>query len=70
MMRFSNTSPGVFDWILPMPAGSRPSMPILRSTTPPLPKDVIDLPVRASTCCNRLSIAKISRRSLPSALSQ
>ena len=67
MIRFSKTSPGVFDWMLPMVAGSRPSMPTRRSTTPPVPKDVIDLPVRASTSCSRLSIAKIRRRSLPSA---
>jgi phosphomannomutase/phosphoglucomutase len=63
-------SPGVFDWMLPMVAGSRPSMPTRRSTTPPVPKDVIDLPVRASTSCSMLSMAKIRRRSLPSGFSQ
>src|ERR1041384_429617 len=44
MTRFSNTSPGVFDWMVPMLAGSRPSMPTRRSTTPLVPNDMTDLP--------------------------
>jgi hypothetical protein len=47
--------------MLPIVAGSRPSMPTRRSTTPFVPNDRIDFPVLASTSCSRLSIEKISR---------
>jgi hypothetical protein len=70
MMRFPKIPPGVFDWMLPMLSGSRPSMPARRSTTPFVPKDMIDFPVFASTSCSRLFIEKMSRWSRPSVLSQ
>ena len=41
-----------------MVAGSRPSMPTRRSTTPLVPNDMIDLPVFASTSCSRLFIGE------------
>ena len=61
MIRFSNISPGVCDCMLPMVSGSRPSMPILKSTAPLMPNDMIDFPVFASSCCNRLFIGKMRR---------
>jgi hypothetical protein len=54
----------------PIVSGSRPSIPTRRSTTPSVPKDMIDLPVFASTSWSRLFMAKMSRWSRPSALSQ
>jgi hypothetical protein len=68
--RFSKISPGVFDWMLPIVSGSRPSMPTRRSTTPCAPNERIDFPVFASTCCSRLFIEKMSRWSRPSGVSQ
>ena len=46
------------------------SRPTRMSAMPLSPNVRIDLPVRASICCRKLSTAKISRRSLPLALSQ
>ena len=61
--------PGLFCCALaPVPSARR--SPARRSTTPFLPNDMIDLPVRASIACRKLLTENSSRRSLPSSLCQ
>ena len=66
---FRQMRPGLAGCALTLVPSAR-SRPSRMSTTPFVPNVRMDLPVRASISWRKLSIEKISRRSLPSSLSQ